>query len=623
MKNPVLTDVNSDQQNQGLQSMLAYDRDTAARFGITSQLLDNTLYDAFGQRPVSVMYTALNQYQVIMEAAPPYWQSPEGLKDIYVRSSNGGEVPLSALAHYSTTVAPLTINHQGQFPCVTLSFNMALGKSLSDAVTAINAAQQKIGMPGDILGSFQGTAAVYKSSLSTELLIAPRRDPGYLYRARHSLRELHSSHHDPHHASLRHGRRGHRPARHRDGNEPDRRRGHPAPDRHREEKRDHDDRLRPQRRAARGQRRPPTPSSRPARSVPPHSHDHARRHVRRRAPGLRLCHRRRVAPAARRHHYRRPHHEPDADPLHHAGRLSLLGPPGPLAPKPPRPPRHHRPPRRPSRNPNLSSHELASSFSRLHQPDRSLPCPHRLRSRPPDYTPPLRPPSPSTTRTPATGSRPTRRTTSSAAAGGKSTTTPNSTASRKRVNIDNQNVLEAEATFRQAAAAVKVARAEFLPTVTTDPSVTYSQTQPLGKNKSGTGGGGVAVNSGGAGGTSVVGGGSGRDISPQGVYNLPLQVTYLADVWGQVAPPGREQRRDRAGQLRRPRERAPLLPGHARAGLFQPPRTRLPGETARHHGRVLQEIRHPHPEPLQQWRRLPRRCRAGADAARPDQRAAH
>jgi multidrug efflux pump len=167
-KIPVLTDANSDQQNKGMQSMVTYDRDTAARFGITSQLLDNTLYDAFGQRPVSVMYTALNQYQVIMEAAPAYGQNPEGLKDIYVLSSSGDEVPLSALAHYATTTAPLTINHQGQFPCVTLSFNLAPGKSLSDAVAAINQASQQIGLPSDILGSFQGTAALFQQSLQNE-----------------------------------------------------------------------------------------------------------------------------------------------------------------------------------------------------------------------------------------------------------------------------------------------------------------------------------------------------------------------------------------------------------------------------------------------------------------------
>ena len=172
-KSPILTDVNSDQQNQGMQAMLTYDRDTAARFGITSQLLDNTLYDAFGQRPVSVMYTALNQYQVIMEAAPQYWQNPASLRDIYVLSASGTEVPLSAVSHYATTTAPLTINHQGQFPCVTLSFNLAPGKALGDAVNAINEAQQTIGMPATVRGSFAGTAQAYQSSLANEpILIA-------------------------------------------------------------------------------------------------------------------------------------------------------------------------------------------------------------------------------------------------------------------------------------------------------------------------------------------------------------------------------------------------------------------------------------------------------------------
>jgi multidrug efflux pump len=172
-KIPILTDVNSDQQNQGMQAMLTYDRDTAARFGITSQLLDNTLYDAFGQRPVSVMYTALNQYQVIMEAAPQYWQNPSGLRDIYVYTSNNTEVPLSAVTTYSTTTAPLTINHQGQFACVTLSFNLAPGKALGDAVNVINQAEQQINMPETVRGTFQGTAQAYQASLSNEpVLIA-------------------------------------------------------------------------------------------------------------------------------------------------------------------------------------------------------------------------------------------------------------------------------------------------------------------------------------------------------------------------------------------------------------------------------------------------------------------
>ena len=121
---PIIVDVNSDQQNRGLQSMVTYDRDTAARFGISPQLIDNTLYDAFGQRQVSTMYKSLNQYHVVMEAAPQYWQSPQALRDIYVHAPNGQQVPLNAIAHYGPAVAPLSVNHQGLIPSVTISFNL-------------------------------------------------------------------------------------------------------------------------------------------------------------------------------------------------------------------------------------------------------------------------------------------------------------------------------------------------------------------------------------------------------------------------------------------------------------------------------------------------------------------
>jgi multidrug efflux pump len=170
-KVPILTDVNSSQQNQGMQAMVTYDRDTASRFGISASLIDNTLYDAFGQRPVAVMYTALNQYQVIMEASPEFTQNPEGLRDVYVLAPNGAEVPLSAIAHYAPTIAPLSINHQGQFTAVTLSFNLAPGKSLGDAVTAINEAEQKIGMPSTVRGSFAGTAQTFQQSLANEPIL--------------------------------------------------------------------------------------------------------------------------------------------------------------------------------------------------------------------------------------------------------------------------------------------------------------------------------------------------------------------------------------------------------------------------------------------------------------------
>jgi multidrug efflux pump len=170
-KVPIVTDVNSDQQNSGLQASLDYDRATAERLGITPQDIDSTLYDAFGQRQVSTIYKQLNQYHVVMEVEPRYWQSPEGLKEIYLHPSGGGVVPLSAVAHYTPATAPLAVNHQGQFPAVTFSFNLAPGVALSDAVQAINQTEQSIGMPGTIHGSFAGTAQAFQSSLASEPLL--------------------------------------------------------------------------------------------------------------------------------------------------------------------------------------------------------------------------------------------------------------------------------------------------------------------------------------------------------------------------------------------------------------------------------------------------------------------
>ncbi|HEX4139950.1 MAG TPA: efflux RND transporter permease subunit, partial [Candidatus Methylacidiphilales bacterium] len=167
-KIPTLTDVNSDQQNMGLQSELTYDRDTAARFGISATLLDNTLYDAFGQRQVSVMYTSLNQYHVVMEVAPQWGLNPGGLQNIYVTSGAGQQVPLNSLAHWVSNTAPLTVNHQGPFAAVTLSFNLTPGKALGDAVDAINQAKAKIGFPETVRGAFAGTAQAFQSSLATE-----------------------------------------------------------------------------------------------------------------------------------------------------------------------------------------------------------------------------------------------------------------------------------------------------------------------------------------------------------------------------------------------------------------------------------------------------------------------
>jgi multidrug efflux pump len=165
---PQLRDVASDQQSGGLQAQLVIDRDTAGRLGILPQTIDDTLYDAFGQRQVSTMFTQLNQYHVVLEVQPQFRQSPDSLKSIYVRSSSGTQVPLAAFTRFYPANAPLAINHQGQFPVVTLSFNLAPRTSLGDATRAIEEAQREIGIPASLHTSFQGTAAAFRNSLSTE-----------------------------------------------------------------------------------------------------------------------------------------------------------------------------------------------------------------------------------------------------------------------------------------------------------------------------------------------------------------------------------------------------------------------------------------------------------------------
>ena len=161
----------TDAQNGGLQASLLIDRNTASRFGITPQMVDDTLYDAFGQRQISIMFTQLNQYRVILEIKPEFRRSPAELKNIYVRSTLGGEVPLDAFTHFRESTATLAVNHQGQFPVVTASFNLAPGKSLGDAVTAINAAKDEIGLPRSIQATFQGTAAAFQASLANEPIL--------------------------------------------------------------------------------------------------------------------------------------------------------------------------------------------------------------------------------------------------------------------------------------------------------------------------------------------------------------------------------------------------------------------------------------------------------------------
>ena len=168
---PQLTQVNSDQQDKGLQQEVVIDRDTAARLGVSTAAIDNSLYDAFGQRQVSIMYRQLNQYHVVMEVAPEFADNPQALENIYVRSSNGTPVPLAAFTHFETSNTALAVSHQGQYPSVTISFNLAPGVSLGQATDIIDKAERSIGFPATINASFQGTAAAFQSSLSSQPIL--------------------------------------------------------------------------------------------------------------------------------------------------------------------------------------------------------------------------------------------------------------------------------------------------------------------------------------------------------------------------------------------------------------------------------------------------------------------
>jgi multidrug efflux pump len=193
-KLPGFQDVNTDQQNGGLEELLTYDRTNAARVGLTAQSLDSALYSAFGQSEVSIIYTQLNQYYVVLEVAPEYWQTPQGLKDIYLRSTGNtnaavttkssisntssggnapgtGNVPLMNVSSAQASTTPLAVNHTGLFPSVTVSFNLAPGVSLSDATQRVAEMQQKLGTPSTVRGFFAGTAQAYQQSLNSELAL--------------------------------------------------------------------------------------------------------------------------------------------------------------------------------------------------------------------------------------------------------------------------------------------------------------------------------------------------------------------------------------------------------------------------------------------------------------------
>jgi len=165
---PLIADVNTDQQDRGPDAFVTIDRNTAARLGVSAAAIDQALYDAFGQRQVATLYAGLNQYRVVMEVAPAYWQRPDTLTGVYVANTSGSLIPLSAIARFGQSASPLSINHQSQFPAVTLSFNLRPEASLGDAVAAIDRAARDIRMPISIHGSFQGTARVFQQSLANE-----------------------------------------------------------------------------------------------------------------------------------------------------------------------------------------------------------------------------------------------------------------------------------------------------------------------------------------------------------------------------------------------------------------------------------------------------------------------
>jgi multidrug efflux pump len=168
---PELTDVAADLQDQGLQAFVQIDRDSAGRLGITPAAIDTALYNAFGQRLVSTIFTQASQYRVVLEVKPEFRRGPDALKDVYVTASSGAQVPLSAITRVEVGTAPLALNHIGQFPAATISFNLARGASLGAAIDAVQALEREIGLPASIQTGFQGAAASFRESLSDTLLL--------------------------------------------------------------------------------------------------------------------------------------------------------------------------------------------------------------------------------------------------------------------------------------------------------------------------------------------------------------------------------------------------------------------------------------------------------------------
>ena len=335
---PQLADVASDLSDNGLQAYVEFDRATASRLGITPAAIDNALYNAFGQRLVSTIFTQSNQYRVVLEVKPEFQRGPAALSDLYVTSTVAGQppqqVPLSSIARIIERPASLAINHIGQFPASTVSFNLASGASLGDAVAAIEKVKAELGMPAERADQFPGRRARVPRVARERAVADPRGDRHHVHRARRALRELHPPDHDPVDAAVGGCRRAARADRLRQRSVDHRDHRHHPADRHREEERDHDDRLRARRRARAGDgaaRRdlPGLPVA-----VPAHHDDDDGRDPGRAAADDRLGRRFRAAASARHRDGRRPVAVAGAHALHDASHLPRLRQPRPACEEP-------------------------------------------------------------------------------------------------------------------------------------------------------------------------------------------------------------------------------------------------------------------------------------------------
>ena len=329
-KLPEITDVTSELQAKGLSMFIKIDRDAAARFGITAATVDNVLYDAFGQRIVSTVYTQSNQYRVIYEVEPSMARSIDSLYNLYLPGANGKQVPLSAIATFEERSAPLRIDRLGQFPATTISFNLAPGAvARARRSTPSSPRSARSACRASITHALPGRGARLPEVARQPAAADPGRHHHGLHRAGRALRELHPSDHDPVDPAVGRHRRPAGADDRRRRSQRRRHHRHRAADRHRQEERHHDDRLRPRGRAPRGQGAAGgDPPGLPA-ALPADPDDHHRGPGRRAAADAGHRHRLGAAPSARPHHRRRPDREPGADALHHAGDLSGLRPAGP------------------------------------------------------------------------------------------------------------------------------------------------------------------------------------------------------------------------------------------------------------------------------------------------------